>query len=323
MLVHSDKKEFMCDQCGRQFKRKDKLKDHTARVHSTDRKPRNRIGASQRRSNQQEDENDLQSCRQNKVPPTEYQRYVYKCESCMLGFKRRGMLVNHLAKRHPQTPIEEVPELTYPILKTQRDYFCQYCDKTYKSSSKRKAHILKHHPGQELPPSGRHSTLDESDNTFSTPVGNMTVHPHACNMCHKQYASRAKLFQHQRKDHPQHNLAPPLLKKKVAKLTPESQTQLVGQILVQDSSGGSSHALLVPQHQFVFQNEQGSGDQLQLITFSGNDLLHQAVCEAISPEQRLNVLQLPQFGNESTITLKGSNEGNSTLTHFEAQEDNL
>ncbi|CAD5113201.1 DgyrCDS2388 [Dimorphilus gyrociliatus] len=323
MLVHSDKKEFMCDQCGRQFKRKDKLKDHTARIHNADRKPRHRIGTSQRRSNQQDDDSELQSCRANKVPPTEYQRYVYKCETCMLGFKRRGMLVNHLAKRHPQMSIEEVPELTYPILKTQRDYYCQYCDKTYKSSSKRKAHILKHHPGQELPPSGRHSTMDEGDNTFSTPVGNMTVTPHACNMCHKQYASRAKLFQHQRKDHPQHNLAPPLLKKKATKLPTDNQTQLVGQILVQDGTGGAGHTLLVPQHQFVFQNDQGTSDQLQLITFNGNDLLQQAVCEAISPDQRLNVLQLQQFGNENTITLKSGNEGTSTLTHFESQEDNL
>lgn len=28
---------------------------------------------------------------QPKVPPTEYQRFIYKCHDCMLGFKRRGM----------------------------------------------------------------------------------------------------------------------------------------------------------------------------------------------------------------------------------------
>lgn len=27
---------------------------------------------------------------QPKVPPTEYQRFIYKCHDCMLGFKRRG-----------------------------------------------------------------------------------------------------------------------------------------------------------------------------------------------------------------------------------------
>lgn len=25
-----------------------------------------------------------------KVPPTEYERFIYKCQYCMLGFKRRG-----------------------------------------------------------------------------------------------------------------------------------------------------------------------------------------------------------------------------------------
>jgi hypothetical protein len=34
-----------------------------------------------------------------------------------LGFKRRGMLVNHLAKRHPDIPPDSVPELNLPILK--------------------------------------------------------------------------------------------------------------------------------------------------------------------------------------------------------------
>ena len=47
----------------------------------------------------------------------------------MLGFKRRGMLVNHLNKRHPNIKPESVHELSLPILKQQRDYYCQHCDK--------------------------------------------------------------------------------------------------------------------------------------------------------------------------------------------------
>lgn len=47
----------------------------------------------------------------------------------MLGFKRRGMLVNHLANRHPEVTPDSVPELNLPILKANRDYYCQYCDK--------------------------------------------------------------------------------------------------------------------------------------------------------------------------------------------------
>lgn len=31
--------------------------------------------------------------------------------------------------------IEEVPELTLPIIKPNRDYFCQYCDKVGKEKS--------------------------------------------------------------------------------------------------------------------------------------------------------------------------------------------
>lgn len=27
---------------------------------------------------------------QPKVPPTDYERFIYKCQYCMLGFKRRG-----------------------------------------------------------------------------------------------------------------------------------------------------------------------------------------------------------------------------------------
>jgi PR domain zinc finger protein 10 len=63
------------------------------------------------------------------VSPTDYHRFIYKCHQCMLGFKRRGMLVNHLAKRHPSISPDSVPELNLPILKTTRDYFCQYCEK--------------------------------------------------------------------------------------------------------------------------------------------------------------------------------------------------
>ena len=73
----------------------------------------------------------------------DYARYVFKCHTCLLGFKRRGMLVNHLAKRHPAVPLDSVAELSLPIVHSHRDYFCQYCDKVYKSSSKRKLHIMK------------------------------------------------------------------------------------------------------------------------------------------------------------------------------------
>lgn len=85
----------------------------------------------------------------------------------MLGFKRRGMLVNHLAKRHPEVAPTTVPELNLPILKTTKDFYCQYCEKVYKSSSKRKSHIIKNHPGAALPAGAREVNRGKSDKTSS------------------------------------------------------------------------------------------------------------------------------------------------------------
>ncbi|RZF48224.1 hypothetical protein LSTR_LSTR006191 [Laodelphax striatellus] len=198
-LKHSDHREFLCANCGKQFKRKDKLQEHMKRMHTSER--------------------DLNA--QPKSPRTplpkkfipkvilgssDYERFVFKCHKCMLGFKRRGMLVNHLANRHPEITPDSVPELNLPILKTTRDYYCQYCEKIYKSSSKRKAHILKNHPGSALPMSNRQKggvpeIPGQPNPTFSQTVGSVTTTPHGCQWCHKQYASKAKLLQHQRKKH--------------------------------------------------------------------------------------------------------------------------
>ena len=71
--------------------------------------------------------------------------------------------------------------------------------------------------GKSLPPSNRSkqsiqsssssslSTVSDSivnPQTYSATVGSITTNPHFCNWCHKQYASKAKLMQHQRKKHP-------------------------------------------------------------------------------------------------------------------------
>lgn len=149
-------------------------------------------------------------CRQ--VNPNDYNHFIYKCHQCLVGFKRRGMLVNHLAKRHPDVAPESVPELNLPILRQTRDYYCQYCDKVssrrlawpkrvltgvfsqvYKSSSKRKAHIMKNHPGAALPPSNRQKESEFSglpNPSFSQAVGSVTTTPQGCQWCHKQYASK-------------------------------------------------------------------------------------------------------------------------------------
>lgn len=197
MLRHSDRKDFLCSTCGKQFKRKDKLREHMQRMHNPDReaKKADRIHRSK--------------TLKLKVPTTDFESFMFKCRVCMMGFRRRGMLVNHLSKRHPEMRIDDVPELTLPIIKPNRDYFCQYCDKVYKSASKRKAHILKNHPGAELPPSIRKlrpAAPGEPDPMLSTHTqltGTIASAPVCCPHCSKQYSSKTKMVQHIRKKHPE------------------------------------------------------------------------------------------------------------------------
>ncbi|CAD7080069.1 unnamed protein product [Hermetia illucens] len=217
-LCHSEKFEYLCSQCGKQFKRKDKLREHIQRIHSEKRKHRitKRISVttSPERSPDQESSEHNPTCyewnskrinqrEQDTIqakPLEDYRNYMYKCDDCMLGFKRRGMLVNHMVKRHPNVSIESIPELNLPILKPQSLFFCQYCSKVYKSNAKRKLHILKNHPGEELPPSAR--TVTEPSQINARTVGNLPMEPHRCHWCYKQYAARNRLVAHHRKAHP-------------------------------------------------------------------------------------------------------------------------
>eukprot|EP00072_Mus_musculus_P002284 NP_001074286.1 PR domain zinc finger protein 10 precursor [Mus musculus] len=228
MLRHSDRKDFLCSTCGKQFKRKDKLREHMQRMHNPEReaKKADRISRSK--------------TFKPRITSTDYDSFTFKCRLCMMGFRRRGMLVNHLSKRHPDMKIEEVPELTLPIIKPNRDYFCQYCDKNemsyfalskkvalyiafmvkyltlqvYKSASKRKAHILKNHPGAELPPSIRKlrpAGPGEPDPMLSTHTqltGTIATPPVCCPHCSKQYSSKTKMVQHIRKKHPEYAQLP-------------------------------------------------------------------------------------------------------------------
>ncbi|XP_036209967.1 PR domain zinc finger protein 10 isoform X3 [Myotis myotis] len=142
MLRHSDRKDFLCSTCGKQFKRKDKLREHMQRMHNPEReaKKADRISRSK--------------TFKPRITSTDYDSFTFKCRLCMMGFRRRGMLVNHLSKRHPDMKIEEVPELTLPIIKPNRDYFCQYCDKT-----KMVQHIRKKHPEYAQLPNTLHTPL--------------------------------------------------------------------------------------------------------------------------------------------------------------------
>lgn len=85
LLRHSDHREFLCADCGKQFKRKDKLKEHTKRMHSEEREntvPKHSKSTSQSGKRFTP-----------KVQPTDYHRFIYKCHACLVGFKRRGILI--------------------------------------------------------------------------------------------------------------------------------------------------------------------------------------------------------------------------------------
>ncbi|CAH2320456.1 PR domain zinc finger 10 isoform X1 [Pelobates cultripes] len=202
MLRHSDRKDFLCSTCGKQFKRKDKLREHMQRMHNPEREAK------------KADRTGRTKTFKPRLASTDYESFMFKCRVCMMGFRRRGMLVNHLSKRHPEMKIEEVPELTLPIIKPNRDYYCQYCEKVYKSASKRKAHILKNHPGAELPPSIRKlrpAGPGEPDPMLSTHTqltGTIATPPVCCLHCSKQYSSKTKMVQHIRKKHPQYSMLP-------------------------------------------------------------------------------------------------------------------
>lgn len=68
-----------------------------------------------------------------------------------------------------------------------------------------KAYTFFLNQGKSLPPSNRNKSIapDVVNQTFSATVGSITINPHFCDWCHKQYASKAKLMQHQRKKHPE------------------------------------------------------------------------------------------------------------------------
>ncbi|KAK7788748.1 hypothetical protein R5R35_014436 [Gryllus longicercus] len=268
MLRHSDHREFLCANCGKQFKRKDKLKEHMKRMHSAERELRLAMKPHRPPTAKKF---------MPKVSPTDYHRFIYKCHTCLLGFKRRGMLVNHLAKRHPDISPESVPELNLPILKTTRDYYCQYCEKVYKSSSKRKAHILKIHPGAELPMSNRRKggvpEIPGFPNpTFSQTVGSITTLPHGCPWCHKQYASKAKLLQHQRKKHidllPQSQQVPRLARNPSSPSRHEDKTVSSPQLASVDEQepplSGADQQMILPQTEQDTQHQSDSAlTQLQ------------------------------------------------------------
>lgn len=83
-LRHSDHKEFLCADCGKQFKRKDKLSDHIKKLHLLK-------GDSPVRKSGKMGEKALKE-------PLDFHRFIYKCNLCVIGFKRRGKFLFDVGK---------------------------------------------------------------------------------------------------------------------------------------------------------------------------------------------------------------------------------
>lgn len=222
MLSHNDAKTALCPVCGKQFKRNDKMKTHWKKKHNGN------------------DNSDatvmsiLETAAKMTEAESDFDRFIYKCQSCRIGFRRRGMLVNHMVKRHPDVSISSIPELNLPLLKTRRVYICQVCQKSFSSGSKRKKHEDKWHAGIE-PYSGNtegqprlnvsteliQAGLSVTTNDLSEVVRAETELPYQCHSCYKQYSARQKLLAHINSAHKttQRELAP--------KLTPINTTMVV------------------------------------------------------------------------------------------------
>ncbi|XP_050521571.1 PR domain zinc finger protein 10-like [Daktulosphaira vitifoliae] len=197
MLSHSDQKDFLCTMCGKQFKRKDKLKAHMNRIHlgkKKNSKTNDKILEASRTSKQ-----DKQVKLKSPKSILDYENSVFRCDKCVVGFKKRGVFVNHLVSRHPEIDLDSVPSLNQPVGNTTKIYVCLYCDKVYKTNAKRKSHILKNHPNCDLPQKPTEKTVIIDSEPSGKKVNKPQVH--SCQWCYKQYVLKDKLLKHQRANH--------------------------------------------------------------------------------------------------------------------------
>lgn len=199
--IHTKKGTIQCLDCEQKFSKKSELKHHVRSFHKAKRKIIQSTDAI--KENQ-----DLISLRRNTIPSKtslvdsqNYYLFQFKCVTCRLGFKRRGMLVNHLVKRHPEQNVDSIEELNQPIVKLQTKFKCPYCPKLYKNNAKRKCHIVKNHPGMEIPASFRKNPVLIDPNVQT--VGCIKTEVQKCHLCYKQYVSRIRLVAHYRKAHPE------------------------------------------------------------------------------------------------------------------------
>lgn len=69
------------------IKRKDKLREHMQRMHNPDREAK------------KADRSHRSKTLKLKVPTTDFESFMFKCRVCMMGFRRRGMLVSRSSRQ--------------------------------------------------------------------------------------------------------------------------------------------------------------------------------------------------------------------------------
>ncbi|XP_039272546.2 PR domain zinc finger protein 10-like [Styela clava] len=224
-VVHSSARNFLCHYCGSTFKRKDKLHDHMITFHST-------------------------SERRKPVDQINLDKYVFKCLKCSIGFQRRGMFINHMIKKHPDINTNSIKELSYPILKSVLEFKCPYCDKVYKSSTKRKLHIQRQHPGSELPVSIKQTkscqNLGNMQNTTITLKERISAEPNCCPHCNRQYSSKNKLKKHISDKHDKDEVSQAMQNTSDCNVVPPIAQIVENSVLINYESHGNSTAM--PSH---------------------------------------------------------------------------
>lgn len=200
LKIHeSGDRKYKCSVCAKVLSRKDKLAEHLKNMHAPGNSTKRKL------------EENSEPPKKTRVPsPTETRSTVrnlntekcrlkkegngfvdkpFQCERCCLGFRKRGMLAQHFARRHPEIPVESVQNLNVQYEKVISEFPCPYCDKSYKSSTKRKRHIKTNHPDDDVP---------QSYKTMSATVKSSYIR---CPWCRCQYTIKCKLYAHQRAKH--------------------------------------------------------------------------------------------------------------------------
>ena len=175
---------------------------------------------------------------------------------------------------------------------------------------------MKNHPGKQPPPSARDKAAKDpatlgSNPTYSATVGSVTSQPHNCPFCHKQYATNAKLLQHQRKEHHgDHNY-----NQKRSQLLAEA-VEAGGQILPEAAAAAAAS-------QVVETGGQGSG---LLVTVSGEEIGHfippqnQPGPSAASITNQMSSSQPPEWRTSTASNATSASEQQPSTASIHAAE---